>query len=183
MLQPLRKNVTQTARVLPDGRLDIAGVTYDSLSAAAKGVTGTVAGAGWDFWGAPSGAGGFIPLARLRDRLRDSGSDGGSQKKTPNTETTHMKQSGSGKAPALAATAAAHPGLFPLAIFADYRGEHIDATVETTGAIRLGPETFRSPSMAAVAARKEHGYAGWAKRQRTAGCSGGSPTPTVSPSR
>src|SRR5689334_3009154 len=63
VLQPLRKNATQTARVLPDGRLDVGGVAYDSLSAAAKAVTGTVAEPGWDFWGAPSGAGGFIPLA------------------------------------------------------------------------------------------------------------------------
>lgn len=57
------------------------------------------------------------------------------------------------------------PDLFPLPIFADYRGTHIEAVVEDTGLIRLGSETFTSPSMDAVAARKQHGYDGAGKAQ------------------
>jgi hypothetical protein len=73
VLQPLRKNVTQTARVLADGRLDVGGVAHDSLSGAAKAAAGTTAEAGWDFWGAPSGTGAFVPLAQLRKHLREEG--------------------------------------------------------------------------------------------------------------
>lgn len=73
ILQPLRKGVTDTARVLADGRLEVGTATYESLSAAAKAATGTTSEAGWDFWGAPSGAGGFVPLAQLRVRLREDG--------------------------------------------------------------------------------------------------------------
>lgn len=163
VLQPLRKNITQTARVLADGRLDLGGVAYDSLSGAAKVAAGTVAEAGWDFWGAPSGAGGFIPLAQLRDRLREEGSNGATSVEKPKVEAPTKQPDATARTPALAAVAAARPELFPLTIFADYRGAHVEAIVEPTGAIRLGSETFTSPSMAAVAARKQHGYAGEGK--------------------
>jgi hypothetical protein len=69
-LVPLRKNLTTVATVLPDGQLRVAGDQYGSLSAAAKAVSGKVAEAGWDFWGSPSGEGGYVPLATLRSRLR-----------------------------------------------------------------------------------------------------------------
>jgi hypothetical protein len=161
VLQPLRGNVLETARVLPDGRLDVAGTAYDSLSAAAKAVTGTVAEAGWDFWGAPSGAGGFIPLAQLRDRLRDRGSNGSNATEKPKPPPT--KSTANRIVLALATAVAKRPELFPLPIFAYYRGTKIEATVEKTGAIRLGSQTFTSPSMAAAAARKQHGYTGAGK--------------------
>jgi Restriction Enzyme Adenine Methylase Associated len=154
VLQPLRQNVTQTARVLADGRLEVGGKAYDSLSAAAKAVTGTVAEAGWDFWGAPSGTGGFVPLGQLRDRLRDGGAD------TTEPKPSRGTKPGVAKVPALAEAATKHPELFPLTIFADYRGTRIDAVVEPGGAITLGDESFTSPSMAAVAARKHYGYTG-----------------------
>jgi hypothetical protein len=67
--------------------------------------------------------------------------------------------------PVLASVVGQRPDLFPLAIFADYRGTHVEATVENTGLVRLGSETFTSPSMAAVAARKQHGYGGAGKAQ------------------
>ena len=61
-------------------------------------------------------------------------------------------------------TVAGSPGSVKApAVFADYRGTRNEATVEETGAIRLGSETFTSPSMAAVAARKRHGYTGKGK--------------------
>ena len=59
--------------------------------------------------------------------------------------------------------AASSPEQFPLAIFATYRGARIEATVEPTGEVRLGTHTYASPSMAAVAARQMHGYAGSGK--------------------
>ncbi len=164
ILQPMRKNVSETAlraaRVLPDGRLDIGGVAYDSLSAAAKAVTGTIAEAGWDFWGAPSGTGSFVPLAQLRDRLREGGEK---QKPGATVQPPKKEPTATGKTPVLASTAAQHPDRFPLTIFANYRGTRIEATVEESGLIRLGSESFTSPSMAGTAARKQHGYTGAGK--------------------
>jgi hypothetical protein len=162
VLQALRKNVAQTARVLADGTLEVAGIEYGSLSGAAKAAAGTVAEAGWDFWGAPSGTGGVVPLAQLRDRLREESGNKPSaptatEKPQPKTSSVPTKHR------ALAPVAAAHPELFPLTIFADYRGTHIEATVDEFGGIHLGQHTYASPSMAAVAARKEHGYAGEGK--------------------
>ncbi len=160
ILQRLGKNVSETARVLPDGRLDIDGVAYDSLSAAAKAVTGRVAESGWDFWGAPSGTGSFVPLALLRDRLREGG---GEQKPGATVQPPRQVPAAAGKPSVLASAAAQHPDRFPLTIFANYRGTRIEATVEESGLIRLGSESFASPSMAAVAACKQHGYSGAGK--------------------
>ncbi|HWH13832.1 MAG TPA: hypothetical protein VNT51_03735, partial [Miltoncostaeaceae bacterium] len=53
-LQSLKKGVSATATVLPDGRLRLNGATYSTPSGAAKAAAGTAAEAGWDFWGAPS---------------------------------------------------------------------------------------------------------------------------------
>lgn len=171
ILQPLRKGITQTAQVLSDGRLDLGGVTYESLSGAAKAVAGTVAEAGWDFWGAPSGSGGFVPLSELRQRLRENGST--PKAKTPQpttTPTTAMKQAAlapgspaAAKPPVLARVAQERPQLFPLTLSASYRGVRLEATVEATGEIRLGNETFNSPSLAAAAARRQSGYTGSGK--------------------
>ena len=72
ILQPLKKGLATQARVRADGQLEVAGQVYSSLSGAAKAVAGSVAEAGWDFWGAPSGDGGFVPLAKLRERLREA---------------------------------------------------------------------------------------------------------------
>ena len=65
-LHPLRKAFTETATVLADGRLEVRAVIYNTPSAAARAVAGTSSAPGWNFWGAPSGAGGFVPLATLR---------------------------------------------------------------------------------------------------------------------
>jgi hypothetical protein len=162
VLQPLRKNVAATARVLLDGKLEVDGVEYGSLSGAAKAAAGTVAEAGWDFWGAPSGTGGHVPLAELRERLREEGANGKPQ--PPAAVKLESKTSPTAvKVPALAPAAAARSGLFPMTIFADYRGAHIEGAVDEHGLIHLGDDTFTSPSMAAVAARKAHGYSGSGK--------------------
>ena len=85
-LVPLRKGLTHTALVLPDGNLKIGEQVFTAVSPAAMAVSGNKFEPGWDFWGAPSGEGGYIPLARLRDRLReDSGkaTDGGGSTPAP----------------------------------------------------------------------------------------------------
>jgi Restriction Enzyme Adenine Methylase Associated len=69
-LRPLRKNLTTTALVLPDGSLDVNGRQYAAVSTAAQSVSGNQSEPGWEFWGAPSGDGSFVSLFTLRDRLR-----------------------------------------------------------------------------------------------------------------
>lgn len=73
LLQPLRAGLTQTALVMPDGHLKVGQKVYPAVSPAAMAVSGNKAESGWDFWGAPSGEGGYVPLAALRERLREDG--------------------------------------------------------------------------------------------------------------
>lgn len=68
-LQPLRSSLSGSALVQANGDLVVAGTSYRSPSAAAAALSGNVAEPGWDFWGAPSGDGGFVPLAVLRERF------------------------------------------------------------------------------------------------------------------
>jgi hypothetical protein len=70
-LVPQRKQLTEPATVLPDGRLEVAGTTYASVSGAAQAVSGNQSEPGWEFWGAPSGDGAYVPLIDLRARLRE----------------------------------------------------------------------------------------------------------------
>ena len=90
MLAPLRKGLTQTALVLPDGNLKIGEQVFSAVSPAAMAVSGHKSEPGWDFWGAPSGEGGYIPLSRLRDRLREGSgkaTDGGGSTPAPAVPT------------------------------------------------------------------------------------------------
>ena len=66
----LRKQLTKTALVLDNGSLEIDGQLFTAVSSAAVAVSGNKSEPGWEFWGAPSGDGAFVPLHRLRDRLR-----------------------------------------------------------------------------------------------------------------
>ena len=171
-LQPLKKGLTKTATVLPDGRLQVGAAVHETLSGAAKAVTGTGSEAGWNFWGAPSGAGGFVPLATLRERLRE----GGAVKPAPSAATSaRTEPAGIGPSPAaaseastLAAIAKAHPELFPLKIRASYRGATVEATINAAGEIEYNGKTYKSPSAAANDARLKHGFGG-AARVRTNG--------------
>ena len=70
-LQPLRRGLTGSALVLDSGELEVDGDAYGSVSAAAVAVSGKQSEPGWNFWGAPSGDGGFVPLHDLRMRLRE----------------------------------------------------------------------------------------------------------------
>jgi hypothetical protein len=78
VLQPLRTGLTQTALVLSDGNLKVGERVFSAVSPAAMAVSGNKSEPGWDFWGAPSGEGGFVPLAALRERLREDGSESAS---------------------------------------------------------------------------------------------------------
>lgn len=70
-LKPLRRGLTQTALVLPDGSLGVGDDIYSAVSPAAQAVSGNRSEPGWEFWGAPSGDGGYVALHALRDRLRE----------------------------------------------------------------------------------------------------------------
>ena len=162
--------MTNTARVLADGRLQVGESIYDSLSAAAKAAAETTSEPGWDFWGAPSGTGGFVPLAQLRARLREDGAPvpAPTQPKpvpasAAGPEAVSLPPATAPKPSRLAEIATERPDLFPLAIFANYHGERVEAIVEPSGQIRFQGQTHASPSTAANAAREAGGFAGAAK--------------------
>jgi len=118
-LTPLRKGLTQTALVLPDGNLKIGEQVFTAVSPAAMAVSGKKSEPGWDFWGAPSGEGGYIPLSTLRDRLRE---DGG------------KATDGSGSIPAPAVPA---PAGLPALTFAENAAGHA-APAATLGTEKAG---------------------------------------------
>jgi len=172
-LHPLKKELTETATVLPDGRLQVGAVIHETLSGAAKAVAGTSSEAGWSFWGAPSGAGGFVPLATLRERLRESGAAKPAARAAERPAKAELTGNGTSPAAAseastLAAIAQARPELFPLKIQANYRGATIEATINTAGEIEYDGKSYKSPSAAANDARLDHGFGG-AARVRTNG--------------
>ena len=171
-LHPLKKGLTETATVLADGRLQVGTVIHDTLSAAAKAVAGTTSEAGWNFWGAPSGAGGFVPLATLREKLRESAATTPAAERTEaRTRKRPMGKEISSATPAdasLAAIAEARLELYPLKIHANYRGATIEASVNSAGEVEYKGKTYKSPSAAANAARLDHGFGG-AARIRTNG--------------
>jgi RAMA domain-containing protein len=145
-------------------------------SAAAKAVTGSIAEAGWDFWGAPSGDGSYVALAKLRERLRENGSakeriepeaQPDNQAATP---ATNGAQPGTESTPPPAApdlTSLVHrEGLpLPLDLHTIYRRQRAEARIETDGSVTFGGRSFRSPSLAASAARKALGYSGLGKAE------------------
>ena len=63
----------------------------------------------------------------------------------------------------LAKAAESRAALFPLTIFATYRTSGSRALIDPSGVIHVGGESFTSPSMAASAARRQHGYTGAGK--------------------
>lgn len=75
-LRPLRKQLTTTALVLDDGSLQVGERVFGAVSPAAQAASGNKSEPGWDFWGAPSGDGGFVALFELRARLREGMNDG-----------------------------------------------------------------------------------------------------------
>jgi hypothetical protein len=143
LLQPLKQNLVTQAEVLPDGQLEIAGSVYSSLSGAAKAVSGNVAEAGWDFWGAPSGDGGFVPLAKLRERLREAPVAKAAAKTTVRDLLDRgLLRSGVVLVPARNSVAGT-------------------ATVGTEGEIVFNGVAHKTPSGAAKAASGQQAEAGW----------------------
>ena len=161
-LYPLRKRLTETATVLPDGRLQIGSQVHDTLSGAAKAVAGTTSEPGWNFWGAPSGAGGFVPLADLRARLREDGQPAAQAPEAASmkTQTAAQKPQKTAAPTALAALAKREPGRFPLKLEASYHGAKVEALVDSNGELIFDGQNYSSPSAAANAARLAHGFAG-----------------------
>jgi hypothetical protein len=166
VLQPLKAGVAGTARVIADGSLDVDGSIHSSLSGAAKAVTGTGAESGWDFWGAPSGDGGFVALSTLRERLRESKS---SSQVAP-SPTADVRQAVPASSGDQLAHLIASAGLdLPLELHAHYRGNHLKARIERDGSISYGGKRFRSLSTAASVARAEFGYRGGRAKPATNG--------------
>jgi len=186
VLQPLRKGLTQTAVVLPDGNLKVGEQVFTAVSPAASAISGNKAEAGWDFWGAPSGEGGYVPLFALRERLRE-----GALKVQPGVSGTGAPRSVAPAVPAtpveseieLSAeeTAASprhkQPRRFPERV-ADLLGAgllhpgdqlrpvrkaltEVRASVRPDGRLELDEQVYGSLSAAAIAVSGNKAEAGW----------------------
>lgn len=165
-LSPMSKQYTETAEVLPDGRLQVGDNVYTALSSAAVGVSGGKSQPGWEFWGAPSGGGNYVPLYRLRDRLI--------QESTATTAAPVAPPPVLGDAPVtpspikrqrfavsvmdLLDARLLTPGE---TLFTTRRGSAATATVTADGSVQVGGSAYRSLSTAAVAASGNSSEPGW----------------------
>jgi Restriction Enzyme Adenine Methylase Associated len=71
-----------------------------------------------------------------------------------------MPTSRSGQRVTLADVAKQRPDMFPLTVFATYRGSRVEAVIAPSGDITFARQSFSSPSTAASAARLGAGYSG-----------------------
>lgn len=166
VLQPLKAGVAGSARVVRDGRLEVDGILHVSLSGAAKAVTGAPAESGWEFWGAPSGDGGFVAVSILRERLRGVGAATMEPAKAPATPDSAAV--GGGRPDLVVLVTSAGLAL-PLRLHARYRGKRVSASLEADGSIVFEGQRFRSPSTAGTAARLKVGYEGGRTKPATNG--------------
>lgn len=165
-LQPTRAKYTETAQVLPDGSLQVAGHVYSAVSTAAVAVSGSKSEPGWEFWGAPSGGGTFVPLIKLRERLIGDASGVGP---APDAATAPSSS------PVLASTSAKKTR-YSVSVAALIEAGLVEAgetlcttrakggpiaTVTSDGGIRVGDQTYKSLSAAAVAASGNTAEPGW----------------------
>lgn len=164
-LTPLRKGLDTTALVHDGGGLDVAGTSFTALSSAAKAVSGKEAEAGWAFWGAPSGHGGFVSLAELRDRLRakppgppmtaadKSLADASGGPEGPPAQTRH----------GVTVTDLIEVGwLLPgQELHPTRRGRSERGVVLSSGEVQIGDRLFKSLSGAAKAVSGNSAEAGW----------------------
>lgn len=174
VLRSLKLGVIGSARVLADGRVEVSGHVHSSLSGAARAVTGAIAESGWDFWGAPSGDGGFVALSKLRERLRESESkktSGESPAAAPiaKPEAPAPSATSGGDASGLAELVASAGLALPLRMWAKYRGQVAHAVIADDGVVVFDGRRFRSPSTAGSAARIAFGYAGARTKPATNG--------------
>jgi Restriction Enzyme Adenine Methylase Associated len=183
-LEPLRKHLTTTALVLEDGSLEVNGMPYHAVSTAAVVVSGNKSEPGWEFWGAPSGDGSFVPLYTLRGRLRaDRGTASGPTEEATRSEEsvpsaisssqTAQEPVGAAPSPTAGMRKKRH---FPESV-ADLlasglltAGEELvgirsrldaRATVLENGSIRVGETVYASLSGAAIAASGNSSEPGW----------------------
>jgi hypothetical protein len=172
-LQPLRKQYSETALVLEDGTLRVGDQIYQAVSTAAVAVSGSKSEPGWEFWGAPSGGGDFVPLYRLRDRLIEgaaSASPGHPAAPPPSVPAP------SSTAPALAAPHRTARRPFDVSVKdlidagllqpgdvlrTTRRGSPATAAAEADGRVVVGGTPYTSPSTAAVAASGNKSEPGW----------------------
>lgn len=173
-LQPLRKNLTTTALVLPDGNLEVDGVSYGSVSAAAVAVSHSKSEPGWEFWGAPSGDGGHVSLFALRERLQsDPRVKTTSPAPAANAKSPDTRSSNSGLPVVSAKGSKRHFGISVKDLLdaglltageelvTTRRGRDDRATVQTDGSIRVGSETYSSLSTAAKTVSGTTSEPGW----------------------
>lgn len=179
-LQPMRKHLTTTALVLDDGNLDVDGTQFAAVSPAAQAVSGNKSEPGWEFWGAPSGNGGFVSLFELRDRLRAHPGPAAE----PAVAPPHVRKDHSSadtvvaEAAAVAAEDAANPrrqrhgetikDLIKAALLVSgqvlqptRRGKSERAIVLDSGRLKLGETEFGTPSAAAKAVTRNTSEPGW----------------------
>ena len=164
-LHPLKTGLTQTATVLPDGSLEIDGVVYATPSPAGAAVSGNKAEPGWEFWGAPSGDGGFVSLFDLREKLLASQSSTGAsqaQKVGPTAAPTKPKK----KPRRFTATlldlldrGLVKAGESVVATRKSLAGN--TAVITAEGTLEFKGIVYGSPSAAAVAASGKKAEAGW----------------------
>lgn len=177
-LRPMRKHLTATALVLDDGSLDVGGTRFGAVSPAAQAVSGNQAEPGWEFWGAPSGDGGFVSLFDLRDRLR---ADQGKWPKQPEGTASGVATTPPGTDDAGLAGAATsavvrrkrHYGESVLDLIdagllipgqdlePTRRGKFERAVVLESGRIKLGDTVFETLSAAAKAVTRNSSEPGW----------------------
>lgn len=171
-LQPLRKHLTKTALVLEDGNLDIDGQVFTAVSTAAVAVSGSKSEPGWEFWGAPSGGGAFVPLYELRDRLR---ADNAAQSSAAIIQPSSARATGPDSAPP-PTSPAIHRRRFAeslsdlIAARLVEAGEGLrtmrragdaEASITGDGRVRVGDSVYSSLSAAAVAASGNKSEPGW----------------------
>ena len=176
-LRPLRKHLTTTALVLADGSLDVDGARYVAVSTAAQAVSGNQSEPGWEFWGAPSGDGGFVSLFALRGRLRaDRPSSSSSRPAVSIGGTTATSAATPSAVDAVQPTAARYKqhyaetikDLVDAGLLAPgqelqptRKGKTDRAIVLESGHLRIGESEFASPSAAAKAVSGNSSEPGW----------------------
>ena len=183
-LEPLRKHLTKTALVMADGSLQIDGVPYAAVSTAAVAVSGSKSEPGWEFWGAPSGDGSFVPLFKLRDRLRTGKGDSAAPPTAPagSTPPATPTDLDPQEATPPGGQASDGPAQMPSRLRLDVsvkdlidaglvaagdelvtmrRGRDHRAKVMPDGTIRVGESTYQSLSGAAKAASGNTAEPGW----------------------
>lgn len=169
-LHPMETRFTTVATVLADGSLEVGDATYKAVSEAATVVAGSNRN-GWDFWGVPSGSGGLVSLASLRNRLvqnKAKSTPPATAPAPPHKQVPPKKIASPAKrakkggarrrrsyqetATSLADMVAAGYLSAPASVRATFRGQSFDAVIDSQGAVVLDG-VAHTPSGAGRAAK------------------------------